>query len=397
MKRVVAILIVFVLLLCACGKGASVTVAAPDYTAKELAMNVIEGINLTEEDFQYVNNNYDETALTKYVQGFYGLAPDILLDAAIYRSADPMKADEISIFKLRDKADLNTVFNELESYRHSRQGDFFGYNPEQASICDEAIISISTDGLWAAVLICPEPQKADEAFFGALNMELPEYEDEPFPNEEPEAEPVYIENLGELPEYWLPYTDPEIDDMTVWDNTAIVAAVKSGDDSALDSDGKKLYNKVNKVLDSIINSGMSDLKKEKAVYHWLTANCKYDYRHYDIPNAAPRESYEPYGAIVDGKAVCLGFATAFQLFMDILDIECITVVGAAFDSTEDHAWNMVKIDGEWYCVDATWDVGVEPKWFNYFNKSSERFALNGHQWDYEAYPIALPENIGKME
>ncbi|MBR2879720.1 MAG: DUF4358 domain-containing protein, partial [Oscillospiraceae bacterium] len=128
MKRVVAILIVFVLLLCACGKGASVTVAAPDYTAKELAMNVIEGINLTEEDFQYVNNNYDETALTKYVQGFYGLAPDILLDAAIYRSADPMKADEISIFKLRDKADLNTVFNELESYRHSRQGDFFGYN-----------------------------------------------------------------------------------------------------------------------------------------------------------------------------------------------------------------------------------------------------------------------------
>lgn len=397
MKRPVAILIVFVLLLCACGKEASIDVAAPDYTAKELALKVIEGINFTEEDFQCVNDNYDETAMSKYVQGFYGLAPEILLDTAIYRSTDSMKADEISIFKLMDKADLSAVFNELESYRHGRQGDFFGYNPEQASICDEAIISISSDGLWAAVLICPKPQKADEAFFAALNMELPEHEDEPFPKEEPESEPAYIENLGELPEYWKPYTDPEIDDMTLWDNTAIVAAVKSGDDSSLDNDGKKLFNKVNKVLDSIINRGMSDLKKEIAVYNWLTANCEYDYRHYELPPCAPRISYEPYGAIVEGEAVCLGFATAFQLFMDILDIECITVVGAAFDSTEDHAWNMVKIDGEWYCVDATWDAGVEPKWYNYFNKSSERFALNGHQWDYEAYPIAMPENIGKME
>ncbi len=395
MKRIVSAILILILLLSACGKGATVTVAAPDYTAKELAINVIEGINFTEEDFQCVNDNYDGAAMAKYVQGFYGLDPEYLLDAAIYRSADPMKADEISIFKLRDKADLNTVFNELESYRHSRQGDFFGYNPEQAFIVDNSIVSLSSDGAWAAVLICPEPQKADEAFFGALNMELPEYEDEPFPNEEPEAEPVYIENLGELPEYWYPYVDPDIDDMTLWDNSALVAAVKNANDENLDQQGKKLYKNLNKIINSIISDDMSELEKEQAVYKWLCTNCEYDYRHYDIPSAAPRESYEPYGAIIEGKAVCLGYATAFQLFMDVLDIECITVVGAAFSSREDHAWNMVKIDGEWFCVDSTWDEGAYG--FGYFNKSSEYFALTDHQWDYEAYPIAMPENIGKME
>ncbi len=185
--------------------------------------------------------------------------------------------------------------------------------------------------------------------------------------------------------------------MTLWDNTSIVAAVKSGDDSTLDSDEKKLFNKVNEVLGSIINEGMSDLKKEKAVYCWLTENCEYDHRHYELPPSAPRISYEPYGAIVEGRAVCLGYATAFQLFMDILDIECITVVGAAFSSRADHAWNMVKIDDEWYCVDLTWDAGFEPEWFSFFNKSSEYFACTDHQWDYKAYPIAIPENIGKME
>ena len=80
--------------------------------------------------------------------------------------------------------------------------------------------------------------------------------------------------------------------------------------------------------------------------------------------------------------------------MDVLDIECITVVGAGFSSREDHAWNMVKIDGEWYCIDATWDVGSVPRHFQYFNVSSEYMALSDHQWDYEAYPIALPEEIG---
>ncbi len=169
------------------------------------------------------------------------------------------------------------------------------------------------------------------------------------------------------------------------------------------------------MLETEIREDMTALEKELAIYTWLTANASYDHRHYDIPNAAPRESYEPHGAILSGKAVCLGFATAFQLFMDVLDIECITVVGAAFNSREDHAWNMVRLDGEWYCTDTvnwyprkkirdiagtvspfydTWDEGAYG--FGFFNRSSDYFAMTGHQWDYEAYPIAVAEETGKL-
>ncbi len=393
MKRLVSVILIFILLLSACGKEASVSVPSPDYTAKELALKVIEGINFTEEDFQCVNDNYDEAAMAKYIQGFYGLAPEFLLDAAIFRSADPMKADEISLFKLSDTADISTVFNELEEYRHSRQGDFFGYNPEQASIVDKSVVSLNFDGTWAAILICENPEDADRAFFAAFGMSLPEY-DEPSPSEKIQRDPIDHPEFGELPEYWYPYVDPDIDDMTIWDNSAIVAAVKAGSDAELDAQGKKLYKNLNKIINSIISDDMSELEKEQAVYKWLCENCEYDYRHYEIPNAAPRESYEPYGAIVNGSAVCLGYATAFQLFMDVLDIECLTVVGAAFSSREDHAWNMVKIDGKWYCVDATWDCGFAPSHFQFFNVSSEYMALSDHQWDYEVYPIALPEEIG---
>ncbi|MBO5975833.1 MAG: hypothetical protein J6P94_01465, partial [Oscillospiraceae bacterium] len=59
MKRLISVILILILLLSACGKEEPVAVSIPDYTAKELALKVIEGINLGESDFQYVNDNYD--------------------------------------------------------------------------------------------------------------------------------------------------------------------------------------------------------------------------------------------------------------------------------------------------------------------------------------------------
>lgn len=63
----------------------------------------------------------------------------------------------------------------------------------------------------------------------------------------------------------------------------------------------------------------------------------------------------PYGFLVDGVVICLGYTRTFQLFMNLLDIKCITVEGTAYNYTADHAWNQVHLGGEWYCVDVTWD------------------------------------------
>jgi len=395
MKRIIPIILILALLFTACGENNEQPEnSVADFSAEELAEAVITDLGRSLDSVEYINENYEAEAIPVYVKGFYGLDAESWEQCAIFRAAAADDAFEISIFKLTDLADINTVFNELEEYRHGRQGDFFGYNPKQADIVDASIISISSDGKWAAVLICEDSHLADEAFFAALDMELPKDYYEQVETPDPDHESVYIENIGELPEYWLTYVDPEIDDMTLWDNSAVVEALRNRDASALDEVGQKLYKEANKVLNNQISEEMSAIEKEKAIYDWLSANCEYDHRHYNVPNNAPRYSYEPYGAIVEGEAVCLGFATAFQLFMDVLDIECITVVGGAFQSREDHAWNMVKIDGEWYCVDPTWDAGCNPEWYSYFNVSSEFMALTDHQWDYENYPLSQPVKIG---
>lgn len=67
----------------------------------------------------------------------------------------------------------------------------------------------------------------------------------------------------------------------------------------------------------------------------------------------------PYGALVNGKAVCEGYARAFKMAMDRLGIECVLVQGVAQAEAnggyEPHMWNYVRIDGGWYAVDVTWN------------------------------------------
>ena len=60
---------------------------------------------------------------------------------------------------------------------------------------------------------------------------------------------------------------------------------------------------------------------------------------------------------------------------------------------------MVKLNGEWYCVDVTWDangreqLGDIYEW-QYFNLTSDEMAAENHQWDYNAVPEATAEDRG---
>ncbi|MGN1014485.1 MAG: transglutaminase domain-containing protein [Butyricicoccus sp.] len=90
------------------------------------------------------------------------------------------------------------------------------------------------------------------------------------------------------------------------------------------------------------------------VHDYLVDNVEYDSSH-------PDTCYSAYGALVKNRAVCQGYAKAFQYLMDALDIPCILVSGTASDSDgnlENHAWNYVQLSGAWYAVDVTWDDPV---------------------------------------
>lgn len=194
------------------------------------------------------------------------------------------------------------------------------------------------------------------------------------------------------------FVPPSEEDMSLYDTSAILAAWEKRDPSGLGGDDREIYDAAEAILAEIMADGMTDLEKEIAAYGWLVNNVDYDWTHQDALAETDRRSYGPYGGLVGRAAVCLGYAASFQLLMDMSGVECLTIVGAAFNSTGDHAWNMVKLDGEWYCVDVTWDangreqMGDGYEW-RYLNLTSDEMGKN-HQWDYANTPEATAEDRG---
>ena len=121
---------------------------------------------------------------------------------------------------------------------------------------------------------------------------------------------------------------------------------------------KEVFNKeVNKIVDEANKLG-NNYDKEKYVYMALIKKVEYD--------KDAKYNQSAYSALVVGKSVCAGYARAFQLIMQRLNIPTYYVLGYA---KEDHAWNIVKINGEYYNVDLTWDdTGGVYKHFNLTDK-----------------------------
>lgn len=93
----------------------------------------------------------------------------------------------------------------------------------------------------------------------------------------------------------------------------------------------------------------------KMVHDYLVDNVSYD------TSISKPNIYNVYGALVNGEAVCEGYARAFKYIMDEMGIPCTLVIGKGTNSegtTENHAWNYVQLNGSWYAIDTTWDDPV---------------------------------------
>jgi len=95
---------------------------------------------------------------------------------------------------------------------------------------------------------------------------------------------------------------------------------------------------------SQIPEGADDYEKLKFIHDWLVLNVEKD-------TESPLSS-TVYGALVKKKALCEGYAKSFSYMCNRLGIENIIVTGY---TDVPHMWNMVRLDGDWYHVDVTWD------------------------------------------
>ena len=88
------------------------------------------------------------------------------------------------------------------------------------------------------------------------------------------------------------------------------------------------------------------------VHDYLIDNIDYD------TTLAKKNIYDIYGALVQKSCVCEGYAKAFKYLIDQMEIPCVMVIGQATNTngqTENHAWNYVQIENNWYAIDCTWD------------------------------------------
>lgn len=82
----------------------------------------------------------------------------------------------------------------------------------------------------------------------------------------------------------------------------------------------------------------------KYLYEWLISNTEYDKNVQDNQNIC--------SVFLQGKSVCQGYAKAMQYMLQRVDIPCLLLTG--FTNGERHAWNLVKVDGDYYYLDPTW-------------------------------------------
>ena len=135
----------------------------------------------------------------------------------------------------------------------------------------------------------------------------------------------------------------------------------------------------NTVLPQLSLGGKTTYQKVQAIYNWITANVKYDYSHLSDPTYLTQ--YTAYAAAVQKKAVCQGYANLFYRLANDAGIDCRIITGKAYNGTqtEDHAWNIVRMEDEkYYCLDATWDAGLKPENYEYFLKGLTSFSRD-HQ------------------
>lgn len=422
MKRYLSVLLALVLLLPGCGGKQEETTG---YTARDILQAMLDRLDEREEADALVWY-LERQDVADYLAAFYELEDLSWTDGAVVRM-EGARAFELAALQV-DEGEVETVSAALQDYLLDRQGSFTGYFPDQADLADRGLVL--TRGQWAALIVCQDPEEAKAAFescFGAASVHstpdpsssVPDTSSGPEKDpasdlrpdvslrdpeagprtdvspEGPEADPGPSVSRPEDPARdRVPFSPPGQDDMSLCDTSAILAAWRSGEDGALSEEDKAVLDAAKRVFEEHITSDMSDYEKELALYSWLVRNVDYDPSHYE-PQGAPRTSYQPYGPLIEGKGVCLGFAETFRLFMDMAGIECITVTGAAFHSREDHAWNMVRLNGEWYCADPTWDDSSRPPDFIYFNVTSDWMARTDHQWDYASVPEATAEDFGQ--
>ncbi len=140
--------------------------------------------------------------------------------------------------------------------------------------------------------------------------------------------------------------------------------------------------KLNSAVSSLTSglSGKSDYEKSLILHDRLIDRVEYKFGN---------NHQNSYGALVEKEAVCAGYARAYQLLLHKVGIPAWYVTGESLNPAtgrrEAHAWNLVKLDGQWYYTDTTWDDQGDVLHYAYLNLTKAQMDENHSFGEFSQY------------
>lgn len=122
------------------------------------------------------------------------------------------------------------------------------------------------------------------------------------------------------------------------------------------------------LLAEILPEKVSDYETVRTIYEWICTNIRYDHDH--VKDTSYKKMYTAYAALTDRTCVCQGYALLLYRLLLENGIDCRLIPG---DANGPHAWNIVRLEGLYYNLDATWDSGKTPEELAWFLLGSESF------------------------
>ena len=155
------------------------------------------------------------------------------------------------------------------------------------------------------------------------------------------------------------------------------------------------YKKCRKEIDEILNGISSNDKKSEKKYFAeivkkLAERISYDFEFLKdlrdgkkITRQRREKAENLVGGLLENTCVCAGYAEILKQVCACANIEVEYISGAPIKGKDGHAWNQVKLDGNWYNVDLTWDrdVIINNGIPRFFLKSYEDFGHNDYRFE----------------
>lgn len=154
-------------------------------------------------------------------------------------------------------------------------------------------------------------------------------------------------------------------------------------------EAKKRQEKIDtatKAFLTAVNDTMSDYEVALHIYENIIKLVDYDtiglerQKKTETSPEIPDDLRSLYGVFVNKKAVCAGYAKAMQYLLNVCGIECTYI------TSETHAWNLIKLEGDYYHMDVTWGDGS--------NTDKQKSQSNTVNYDYFCITT---EEVEKLE